>query len=68
MNLDTFKEFLKTFLNSYDKNDVQIKTLVSQAEIRIAELEATNGEEPTPALIQAPAPKLVIADRFAVAA
>jgi len=68
MNLDTFKEFLKAFLNSYDKNDVQIKTLVSQAEIRIAELEATNGEEPAPALIQAPTPKLVIADRFAVAA
>lgn len=74
MDLQTFKEFLNCFAETVVDDPVK-EVLLSYALISIAEMEATNGEEPVTQSVQTQVteepPKVVIKDqdqRFALAA
>jgi hypothetical protein len=67
MNLDRFKEYLEDFAKAR-KGNVEHEATVYYARLAIAEMEAVNGEEPVQQPPTLETPKVVIADRFAVAA
>jgi hypothetical protein len=67
MNLDRFKEYLEDFAKAR-KGNVEHEAAAYYARLAIAEMEAVNGEEPMQQPATLETPKVVIADRFALAA
>jgi hypothetical protein len=67
MNLDKFKEYLEDFAKAR-KGNVEHEATAYYARLAIAEMEAVNGEEPVQQPPTLETPKVVIAERFAVAA
>lgn len=67
MNLETFKEFLVS-CEIAARGDIVQELLVARTRVVIAEMEATNGEEPVQQQPELEAPELVITERFSIAA